>query len=150
MFHSDFVALPGNQTHNFVARHKLCFIATSSLCLGIELVGVRVRARVRIPRQIRHSSDAAPAQIRRSSDAAPTQLRRSSGAIAKKTFILYYLRLVRRGQLAHSACRLCSSFAFSFMHRKMGPCFFLSLQIRHLAQTRDDVVSRSTRSGSFG
>ena len=63
-FHSDFVALGQNQTRNFVARHKLGFDAISSLCLRIELVGVwvRVRARVRIPRQIRHSSDAAPAQ----------------------------------------------------------------------------------------
>ena len=82
MFQRDFVALGQNHTRNFVARHKLGFIATSSLCLGIELVGVRVRvrARVRIPRQIRHSSDAAPTQLRRSSDAAPAQLRRSSDA----------------------------------------------------------------------
>ena len=89
MFYSDFVALTGNHTRNFVARHKLCFNgekdfkgenqtcnfvarhklgfnATSSLCLGIELVGARVRVRVRvwIPRQIRHSSDTAPAQLR--------------------------------------------------------------------------------------
>ena len=64
MFQRDFVALGENQTRNFVARHKLGFNAISSLCLRIELVGVRVRvrARVRIPRQIRHSSDAAPAQ----------------------------------------------------------------------------------------
>ena len=37
MFHSDFVALPGNHTRNFVARHKLGFNATSSLCVRIKL-----------------------------------------------------------------------------------------------------------------
>ena len=62
IFQRDFVALGENQTHNFVARHKLGFHTTSSLCLGIELVGVRVRARVRIPRQIRRKSGANPAQ----------------------------------------------------------------------------------------
>ena len=113
MFHSDFVALTGNHTRNFVARYNLGFHTTSSLCLGIELVGVRVRARVRIPRQIRHKSDANPAQIRRKSGTAPTQIRhssdanpaqlrrksgtapaqirRKSGTTCKKTFLLYYL-----------------------------------------------------------
>ena len=81
MFHSDFVALPGNQTHNFVARHMLGFIATSSLCLGIELVGVRVRVRVRIPRQIRHKSGTAPAQIRHKSGTNPAQLSRFDASL---------------------------------------------------------------------
>ena len=99
MFHSDFVALPGNHTRNFVAqhklgfnatsslwvriklvaRHKLCFIATSSLCLGIELV-VLARARVRIPHQIRRKSNTDPTKLRRRSDANPTQIRRKSDA----------------------------------------------------------------------
>ena len=69
MFHSDFVALPENQTRNFVARHKLYFNAISSLCLRIELAGARVRARVRILRQIRHrpatKSATDPAQLPR-------------------------------------------------------------------------------------
>ena len=30
MFQRDFVGLGENQTRNFVAQHKLCFIATSS------------------------------------------------------------------------------------------------------------------------
>ena len=33
----DLVALGENQTRNFVARHKLGFHTTSSLCLGIIL-----------------------------------------------------------------------------------------------------------------
>ena len=61
MFQRDFIALGENQTRNFVARHKLRFNATSSLCLEIELV-VLARARVKIPHQIRRRSDADPAQ----------------------------------------------------------------------------------------
>ena len=80
MFHSDFIALGENQTRNFVARYKLGFHTTSSLYLGIELVGVRVRARVRIPRQIRRKSGANPAQIRRKSGTNPAQIRHKSGA----------------------------------------------------------------------
>ena len=37
MFHSDFIALPGNHTRNFVARHKLGFNATFSLWVRIKL-----------------------------------------------------------------------------------------------------------------
>ena len=51
MFQRDFVALGENQTRNFVARYKLVFHTTSSLCLRIELV-VSARARATIPRQI--------------------------------------------------------------------------------------------------
>ena len=85
MFHSDFVALPGNDTRNFVARHKLGFNASLSLCLGIELV-VLARAKVRIPRQIRrlfrHRSPPTPL------DPPPFPAR--SGTTCKKTFLLYY------------------------------------------------------------
>ena len=70
MFQCDFVALGENQTRNFVAQQKLCFNATSSLFLGIELVvlatdRVRVKARAGIHRQIRHRSGTAPAQLPR-------------------------------------------------------------------------------------
>ena len=61
-----FVALDWNQTRNFVAQHKPCFNATSSLCLGIELV-VLARARVGIPRQIRPRSGPSLAQLRHNS-----------------------------------------------------------------------------------
>ena len=98
MFQRDFVTLGENQTRNFVARHKLGFNATSSLCLGIELVGarVRVRVRVRIPRQIRYSSGTDPPQTchkirhRSATDLPqnppqiPPQIRHRSGAIARR------------------------------------------------------------------
>ena len=81
MFHSDFVALGKNQTRNFVARHKLGFNAISSLCLEIELAGARVRARVRILRQIRHKIRHRSAQtchkIRHRSVTDPPQIRHS-------------------------------------------------------------------------
>ena len=87
MFQRDFVALGENQTRNFVVQQKLCFNATSSLCLGIELVGarVRVRAKVRIPRQIRHKPDTKsgtnPTQIRHKSGTDPAQLPRFDASL---------------------------------------------------------------------
>ena len=73
MFQRDFVALGENQTRNFVARYKLVFHTTSSLCLGIELV-VSARARVTIPRQIHLTFTLDPPQIHLRSTLDPPQI----------------------------------------------------------------------------
>ena len=98
MFQRDFVALGENQTRNFVARHKLGFNTTSSLCLGIELVGarVRVRVRVRIPRQIRYSSGTAPPQTchkirHRSATKSATDPAQLPKRLSSYTTVVFYI-----------------------------------------------------------